>query len=459
MDNTEDQKVKSRAAGLSIITAIILTLIKLIVGLATNSLAILSLSIDSFLDTAGSVTSYVSVKISGRPPDPDHQYGHGKIENLGSLLVAIIIFIAVGFLIFESINRLFYGADAVIPGIIGYTGLGIAIIIDIGISLYLSKIAVKYKSQVLEANSIQFKMDIWTQALVIIGLLFVTLGYNEADALMALAVSAYIFYLGFTVGKKAIDSLLDRAPKDIVENIDKIVKDFEDIVKYGNLRVRTAGPNTFVDMNIFVPRIYSLEKAHKIASALEEEIKEKYPNTDVVVHIEAEQNKENIGDKIRMIADSIIGIKGVHDLWIRKIDNNYVIDAHIEVSPEIALSEAHNAVTNLENLLISEFGKKSRITLHIDTEIDRVIYTKASDKNSKVMEKNILKKILDISEVKSCDMITSKKVSDKFHVSVSCKLTEDLKVEDAHRIAEKIEDQIIGKFKKVSKVFVHTEPP
>ncbi|MFQ6135338.1 MAG: cation diffusion facilitator family transporter [Nitrososphaerales archaeon] len=458
MQKNEAQRAKSRAATLSMASAAFLTVIKLSVGLATNSLAILSLAVDSFLDIAGSGTTYFSVRISGRPPDSEHLYGHGKMENLGGLLVTTILLITVGYLVYESLNRLFTIVP-IAPGVGGVAGLMVCIAVDIGLSWHLKRTATRYNSQVLEANSLQFRMDIWTQSIVIIGLIFVTLGYHIIDPLIALLVSGYIAYLGLGLGKKAIDILLDRAPADIVKRIDEAVKGVEEVVKYENLRVRTSGPQTFVDMRIYVPRIFPLEKAHNIASEVEGRIKGVVPDADVMVHVEAEEDKENVADKIRLIATSISRIKGIHDLWVRRVEGVFEIDAHIQVDSEISLSEAHEATSLLEDRLKKEFGSNSTVTTHIDTEVDRIIYQKPLKESTPSITKTVEKIVSSLEEVKSCDNISLKHFDSELHVSISCTLKKDLKVKDAHAVASKIEVLVTTKVDKVSKVFVHTEPP
>lgn len=459
MQKSEVQRAKSRAATLSMGSAVLLTAIKLSVGLATNSLAILALAADSFLDIAGSGTTYFSVRISGRPPDSEHLYGHGKMENLGVLMVTAILMITVGYLVFESVNRLFFSIVPVAPGVIGFAGLMASIAVDIGVSRHLKRTATKYNSPVLEANSLQFRMDIWTQSIVIVGLIFVSLGYSFADPFLAMLVSGYITYLGLGLGKKAIDVLLDRAPTDVVTRIDAAVKGVEGVVKYENLRVRTSGPQTFVDINIYVPRIFSLEKAHNIASEVESRIKEVAPDTDVMVHVEAEEDKENVVDKIRLIATGIPEIKGVHNLWVRRVEGVFEIDGHIQVSSEIPLSEAHIAATLLEDKLKKEFGGNSTVTIHIDTEVDRVFYQKPLKESTPSITKAVEKIVSGIKEVKSCDNVSLKHFDSELHVSISCTLKKDMAVKDAHAVAAKIEALITAKVDKVRKVFVHTEPP
>jgi|TARA_Y100000031_G_scaffold129120_1_gene147939 cation diffusion facilitator family transporter len=453
------QKAKKRAATLSITSATVLTAIKIALALATNSLAILALAIDSILDIAGSVTAYFSVLISGRPPDSEHRYGHGKIENIGGLLITGIIIITVGFLAYESINRLLFISTNISVGFVGIIGILFSISIEIGISWHLMRIAIRHNSQVLEANSLQFRMDIWTQSIVVIGLILVNMGYDAADSIIAILISVYIAYLGIKMGAKSIDVLLDRVPIDLVKKIEIAVEGTEGVVKYENLRVRTSGPQTFVDMRIHVPRIFSLEKAHNIASEVEGRVKSAVSDVDVLVHVEAEEGNEKMIDKIRLIATEISGIKGIHDLWVRQAENSIEIDAHIEVDSEAPLSKAHNIASQLENRLKKEFIEDSVITIHIDTEVDRVIYRKSENVRIPGLRKMIENILVSIDEVKSFGPINVKRFNKELHVSITCTLNKDLKVRDAHKVSEQIETKIISSEKNVTKVFVHTEPP
>ena len=458
LDNVA-QKAKKRAATLSITSAILLTFIKITLALTTNSLAIFALAIDSILDIAGSGTAYISVRISGKPPDLGHRYGHGKIENFGGLLITGIIIVTVGFLVYESINRILYTSTIISFSVIGIIGIILSIAIEIVVSWQLKRTAIQYNSQVLEANSLQFRMDIWTQSVVIIGLILVDLGYNTADSLIAILVAVYIAYLGIKIGSKSIGVLLDRVPIDLVKRIEIAIEGVEGVTKYENLRVRTSGPQTFVDMQIHVPRIFSLEKAHNIASEVEEKVKNVIPDVDVLVHVEADEENEEIKDKIRLIATEIPGIKGIHDLWIRKGENLNEIDVHIEMNSEIALSKAHFTASQLENRLKEEFMKDSTITIHIDAEVDKIIYQKSGETQIPGLTRRIENILANIDEVKSLGQINVKRFNKEIHLSISCTLKKDMKVKDAHNVSEQIETQIIASENDVTKVFVHTEPP
>ncbi len=454
----KEQQAKKRAATVSIISAILLTLIKIILALTTNSLAILVLSVDSFLDIAGSGTTYFSVRISGKPPDSDHRYGHGKIENLGSLIITIIILLTVGFFVYESIIRLVTNSAIISTSIIALFGIVVSISIDIILSQYLKRTATQYNSQVLEANSLQFKMDIWTQSIVIIGLIFVNFGYNNADSIIAILISGFIAYSGIKMGTKSIDVLLDRAPTNFVNRIESIVKKVDGVIKSENIRIRTSGPHTFIDMIIFVPRIFSIEKAHNIASEVEDRIKKDIPDADVLVHVEAEEGDKKVIKTIFQIASNIQGIKGIHDLWVRHLENLIEIDVHMQVNPDISLSEAHNIASIFEERLDKEFTNTT-ITTHIDTEVNREIHQKPVRTEVSRIKKLVKTTVANIDEVNFFGNINLKHIGNEFHVSISCTLKKDLKIIDAHMVAENIEEKIMAIDKKVRKVFVHLEPP
>lgn len=459
LSSEEVKRVKRSAARFSIIAAVLLTVFKLSVGMVTNSLAILSLVVDSFFDIAGSTTAYLSIRVSGRPPDLEHRYGHGKIENLGGLLITSLLLVTMGNLAYEAFSRLFKTVSISFVSI-GLVGMMVCIVADLGVSWYLKRTATRYNSQVLEANSIQFRMDIFTQSLVIVGLVFVNMGYPSVDAFVALLVSGYIGYLGVGIGKKAVDVLLDRAPADIVRRVEDAVKGCEGVLRYEDLRVRTSGSQTFIDMRLYVPRVYSLEQAHNVASDVEKRVKDVVSDADVIVHVEAEEarGKEKAADKVRLIAAGVSGIKGVHDLWVRRVEGVFEIDAHIQVDSDLSLSEAHRTASLLEDRLKKEFGGDSIITTHIDTEVDRVIHQPLKETSLSVV-KSVETMVLDLEEIKSCDNVSVKRFDNELHVSVSCTLKKDLKVKDAHAVAEKIEALITANVKGVSKVFVHTEPP
>ncbi|MCL4435364.1 MAG: cation-efflux pump [Thaumarchaeota archaeon] len=458
-NSREEHRVKSRAATFSIAVSIGLTILKLTVGLLTNSLAILSLAVDSFFDIAGSATTLLSTRMSSRPPDREHPYGHGKIENFAGLLVTSMLLITVSYLFYESFLRILNPVP-VISETIGVVGMVIGIVVEFFFSSFLLRVGRRYNSQVLEANSLQFRMDIWTQSFVIVGLFFTSLGYPIVDPITALLISVYIAYLGVNIGRKAADALLDRAPSVLFKQVEEAVEGCVEVVKYDNLRIRTAGSQTFVDLRIYVPRIFTLDKAHNIASKVERRIMKAVPGADVLVHVEAEAETEGekAADQVRLIAANIPGIRGIHDIWVRDVEGVTEMDIHIQVDSELSLTEGHRVASKLEEQLRKEFGPTSRITTHIDVEVDRVVHQEPLVTAPEIAQA-VRKIISGVEEVERCVDVSANSLDGWIHVSVTCVLKKDMTVKEAHVVAEKIENLVTNQVAGVSKVFVHTEPP
>ena len=158
------------AAGTSVIAAIFLTTMKLIVGLATGSLGILAEAAHSALDLGAALITFFAVRVSDRPADETHLYGHGKVENLSALAETILLFVTCGWIIYEAVNRLFFEMVEVDPSIWAFLTMGISIVVDFSRSRVLSRAAKKYQSQALEADALHFSTDIWSSSVVIIGL-------------------------------------------------------------------------------------------------------------------------------------------------------------------------------------------------------------------------------------------------------------------------------------------------
>lgn len=458
-NRSEEHRVKSRAAKFSIAVSIGLTILKLVVGLLTGSLAILSLAVDSFFDIAGSATTLFSTRMSSRPPDREHPYGHGKIENFGGLLVTSMLLITVSYLFYESFLRILNPVP-VASETIGIIGMGIGIVVEFFFSSFLIRVGRRYNSQVLEANSLQFRMDIWTQSFVIVGLVFTSLGYPIVDPITAILISVYIAYLGVNIGRKAADALLDRAPSVLVKQVEEAVEGCVDVVKYDNLRIRTAGSQTFVDLRVYVPRIFTLDKAHNIASKVERRIRKAVPGADVLVHVEAEAGTEGekTADRVRLIATNIPGVRGIHDIWMRDVEGVTELDIHLQVDSDLSLTAGHRVASNLEARLRKEFGPASRIITHIDVEVDRVVHQEPLESAPEITQA-VRKIISGVEEVERCDSVSANSLDDWIHVSVTCVLKKDMTVKAAHAVAEKIETLVISNIAGVSKVFVHTEPP
>ena len=279
-------KEKKNVALLSIFAAIFLTGSKLLVGIVTGSLGILSEALHSALDLLAALITYFSVSVSDKPADKHHHFGHGKVENFSAFLETILLLITCGWIIYEAIMRLISGNMQIEVNIWSYIVIISSIIIDINRSRILAKVAKKYNSQALEADAIHFSTDIWSSAVVLFGLLCANFGFYFADSIAALGVACIVLFVCFRLGKRSIDVLLDRAPKDTIHKIELILASFAQVKSFHDLKVRTSGADTFVMLVVTLEREILLTNAHEICDKVEIEICNVIDRCDVFVHAE-----------------------------------------------------------------------------------------------------------------------------------------------------------------------------
>jgi cation diffusion facilitator family transporter len=293
--SVKQNKQKLSAAMVSVFVALALIGMQLIVGLATNSLAILADAAHSSLDLVGALITYFAVRLSNKPADSTHNYGHGKVEGLSAMAEVLLLTGFCIFIFYAAINRLISGASPVDANIYAF-GTAIVSIALCGFrSLYLYRAAKKTGSQALEANALHFLSDMWSTVVVLIGLVaYRFFGLLYADSVAAIIVSVSVFLMTVKLAKRVANVLLDKAPSDTLEKITDLVKNTKGVNQLQNLRVRTSGNTIFTDMIITVEPLLSVEEAHKLSNSIEKKIKNKFPSSDITIHIEPERSKRKL---------------------------------------------------------------------------------------------------------------------------------------------------------------------
>lgn len=282
-------KEKNKVAFISVIAAIFLTSFKIIVGLLTGSLGILSEALHSALDFIAAGITWFAVRLSDKPADKDHHFGHGKIENLSAFIETLLLLITCSWIIYEAISRLVSGETHIEVNIWSYIVVIASIIIDITRSRALMRVAKKHNSQALEADALHFSTDIWSSSVVLLGLICSNFGFFIADSIAALGVALIVIYVSYKLGKRSVNVLLDKVPEETYLKIKSILDGLAEIEQYHDLKVRTAGAEIFVEFNIHVKSELDIVESHKTASLIEKKIKNKIPRCHVHVHIEPEE--------------------------------------------------------------------------------------------------------------------------------------------------------------------------
>ena len=280
---------KNRVAFVSVVAAIFLTLLKIVVGVMTGSLGILSEALHSGLDLVAAVITWVSVRISDKPADKQHQYGHGKVENVSALMETILLLIACVWIVWEATRRLTTGNTGIEVNVWAYVVVITSIIVDVTRSRALSRVAKKYNSQALEADALHFSTDIWSSAVVLLGLVCAQFGFFFADSVAALVVALIVVVISCRLGKRAIDALTDSAPEETVRQVESMLAEFPEVKRFHNLRIRTAGADTFIKVNIHLDPKLSLHEVHRICDRIEKMIDSRIPRSETFLHAEPQE--------------------------------------------------------------------------------------------------------------------------------------------------------------------------
>ncbi len=412
----------------------------------------------------------------------------------------MLLFIVAGWIFYEGLEvaNIF---KQVVPEITvaSFAVLIASIVVDYGRFRALYKVA--DGSQAIEADALHFRVDMLTSFVVLVGLAIVYfLGIPNADAYSAIMVAGLIVYTSLGLGRRTLDVLLDKAPKGIQGQIHESITGFEGIKRAHSIRVRKVGKDTFVDLHIEVPRIFTHDKAHRIATNVEYKIKnEILPNSDVVVHVDAVEDylTETIKDKIRLISEDFPSIKNVHSIYLSNIVANEPGDRSktneisenslqllhlyldVQMDDKLSFKIAHGVVDDFEKKIKEEVQNIKRITTHIETDLDIESSVGREESADQTFLERIKKIALSIEGVSDCDEISLVYVKNELHITLTIKINplsiksdnrssdsipssssnpdDSLSVEKAHDISTQVQNLLLENT-NASRVIVHAEP-
>lgn len=291
----DGNKEKMSAAIQSVVASGALTVFKLVIGLLTNSLGILAEAAHSGLDLVAAGMTSIAVHYSAQSPDREHPYGHGKVENLSALFETLLLVGTAIWIIIEAVQRLFFHPEVVKGSIWSFIVMGTSIVIDVNRSRMLYRAAKKFNSQALEADALHFRTDIWSSAVVLVGLVGIKVAefvpgldwLVQADAVAALGVAIIVLFVSGELGISSIQALLDKAPEGIAEKITTRVGELPGISDCHQVRVRPSGPEWFVDVHIRLEDAsLDLVQIHDFCDQVEDIVREELRGADVTVHVE-----------------------------------------------------------------------------------------------------------------------------------------------------------------------------
>ena len=454
---------KRAVAGNSVVAAVAITTLKVVVGLATGSLGILSEAAHSGLDLVAAVVTFFSVRVSDKPADADHQYGHGKVENFSAFIETGLLLLTCAWIVYEAIKRIFFHQVDVEPSVPAFLVLFASMGVDFWRSRVLSKIATKYDSQALEADALHFSTDVWSTGVVVIGLLLVVLGrayhvawLRLADPIAALFVAGVVVYVSSRLARRTVDALLDAAPVGVRANIVAAVSRVDGVLEVDHVRIRRAGNRYFADLSIGLSRNVTFQRSEQVAHAVTAAVRGVLPDADVVVHsIPRPAQQENIFDRVRGVA--MRHNFNVHDVSIQDLRGRLHVEQHLELDESLTLKEAHDRVTLLESEIRNEVPEISTILTHIESEPATIEPGDEVVRDAKLEEK--LKSIVaNFPEVLDVHEVRVKRVRGRIYVSCHCTFSDDLPLSRVHDVQTELEIRFKQAAPQLFRVLIHPEP-
>jgi len=448
---------KRRVAISSVLVALFLTLLKLIVGLLTRSLGILSEAAHSGLDFLAALMTYFAVSFSSMPADREHPYGHMKFENASALFETLLLLVTCIWIIYEAIERLFFKTVIVDVNIWSYGVVIIAIILDYALSRVLSRVARRTHSQALEADALHFSTDILSSLVVLAGLIFTRMGWPMADAIAAIGVSIFVLVVSFRLGWRSISALVDRVPADHVPLAIAAAMSIPEVKSVYDVRVREAGDRHFIDLKVAFDPSVPFRIIHSLTEAVEKAVRRPFRNADVMVHAEPIESSAAFRPEHIVAVAEEHGAR-VHDLAIHETNRGWALTVHLSWPQEISLSDAHDQATKIEKALKKKFPRLASVQTHLESLVDRTDARRDITGRQKKFIKNLRKIALEENGVLACKNVRILEGKGLWFLAITCSLDADLTLIEAHEIASRLEQRLRALAPRINSVAVHTEP-
>jgi cation diffusion facilitator family transporter len=449
---------KERVALISVGASGALALSKLVVGLLTGSLAILSEAIHSLLDFAATVMTWFAVRIGDKPADETHHYGHGKVESVAALIETGLLFVASIWVFQEAVRRLIAGSHEVE---FSYWAVGVivfSIIVDYWRAKALNETAKETRSQALEADALHFSSDMWSSIIVLVGLGAVMLGFPQADSLAAMAVSIFVALAGWRLGKRTIDVLVDAAPAGAGESVRDIAAGIEGVVLVDTVRVRRAGSAVLADVFVKVPRGMPLDTVARLKTRVAEAITRGMPEVEASVTANPIAiDDETVRERVTVIA--LNRHLAVHHVTVQNLSGMLSISLDLEVDGRMPLGEAHDIASGLEAAIQAEFGEGIEVETHIEPlEVDDLDGVDAPDAEREAIAAAIVALATPDCGLTDIHEVRVRRVKRGLFVTLHCHAPADRTVEALHHDVDALERRIRTELAGIARVVIHAEP-
>ena len=456
--NDHVQNEKTRVAAISVFASAGMAMAKLVVGIVIGSLALISEALHSAVDVVATIITWMVVRVSDRPADEEHHYGHGKFESISALGVIALLYVLAGGILVESYSRL---REGVAPPTISAIPFAV-LLVDIAVNFWraraLQHTARETQSQALAADALHFASDVLGSIAVIIGLALAGLGFRWGDSAAAIAVAIMIAALGLRMARSTVETLLDRAPEGVWEKARNAIESVPGVVAVERVRVRMVGATHFIDAIVKVPRTYPIDRVAEIKRKAQDAVSAALGDADLTFTVApVALDNESVRERIMVIARNS-GL-AVHHVTVHDLGGKLIVSIDLEVDGDMALTAAHDITRRLERNIRDEFGAEVEVDTHIEPLEPELPFGIDAPPDRVETIRTALTRfaadtaIHDIHNVRVRDTEAGEIVN--FH----CRAAASMSVIKVHETVDEIERALRRAFPTVKRVISHAEPP
>ena len=442
-----------RTALVSVVAAGVLLVLKLTVGLLTNSLGLVSEALHSGTDLVAALLTFFVIGLSGRPADRSHQYGHGKAEHLAALAEATMLAAVAVLIGVRALERLLgRGSGEVDATWYAIAVIVVVIFIDVTRTTVSWRASRRYTSAALASNALHFGSDLAGSFAVLVGLLVARAGYANGDSVAGLFVAVLVITAAARLMRGNIDVLMDRAPADAESAARRAIRELEPPVELRRLRMRQAAGRQFADVVIGVSPSAAVGQGHAAADAVEAAVGRALPNADVVVHVEPTE-QASARERAHAAAIAVPNVREVHNIALVDVDGHTELSLHVKLPGDLSLEQAHAIAEQLETSIRAAVPEIAGVQTHLEplTESSEALEVHGGDEAD-------LRRIVLEATGSDPRQLRFLRTSAGLVAFLTLGLDATCRLDEAHARASEIEEKIRRARPDIADVIVHTEP-
>jgi len=440
---------------MSIVAACVLIAVKLVAGITTHSLGLLSEAAHSGTDLVAALLTFYAVGVAIRPADTGHAYGHGKAEHLAALAEAAILVVASLLIAWRALWRLFGLAEGQVdPRWYAIAVMVVVIVVDAARATTSYRVGRRQRSAALQANALHFASDLAGSSAVLLGLLAARAGYHWADSAAALFVAALVLVAAARLMRVNVDVLMDRVPPDAQDAALSAIGALPGI-ELRRLRMRQAAGRQFADVVIAVPPGAAVGQGHAAADAVEAAVQGALPDSDVVVHVEPQQDHAALRERALAAAQRVPRVREIHNLSVLRVGPGTEVSLHLKLPGDLSLEEAHEIATAVERAIVESVPEVDAVQSHLEplAETGEGRSVDADD-----ADRDLVERIVREETGEPPRELRFLNTDDGLLAYLTLCLDPGTSLADAHARASEIEERIRSERPEIADVIVHTEP-